>query len=320
MSDTRVTGEGLSLLLACHPKLSRIEHKETFHSFKLIQEKYDPEDKYYLKHLSTIDENISPYEFDYVIDHCPYLETIKITSAGLLNENLYRLMTLKHLTSLHLGNKNCQSFNFYEGVAPVLEEIGMNLKKLVLEDFTEVDVDFIGAKCLNLTKLALSGILTYAPIGQLNPKYFRKLQSLELWNNIGQDHELTVCQNTLKQLLFRSPLDYVLLQRIGNLTDDLFKEILQMNRLLTLRNVVIDYCHNITGRLFWMLLEQPNKLNLLRSWHNKGVQEDTKDSIRNVIKDENLNIYWEYYPYNEYEELLDAGLINFDDDDDEEDS
>jgi hypothetical protein len=84
-------------------------------------------------------------------------------------------MTLKNLTDLHLGNKNCQSFNFYEGVAPVLDTIGPNLLKLILEDFTEVDVDYIGQKCPNLKYLALSGILTYAPIGHLNSSYFTKV-------------------------------------------------------------------------------------------------------------------------------------------------
>jgi hypothetical protein len=88
-----------------------------------------------------------------------------ITSAGLTNEHLYKLMTICTLTHLHLGNKNAQSFNFYEGVAPILEAVGGNLKKLVLEDFTEIDVGYIGDKCPLVEHLALSGILTYAPIG-----------------------------------------------------------------------------------------------------------------------------------------------------------
>ena len=87
-------------------------------------------------------------------------------SAGLINENLYQLMNLKNLSQLHLGNKNCQSFNFYEGVAPVLEGIGLHLTKLVLEEFTEIDVDYIGSKCPQLQHLAFSGILTYAPTGK----------------------------------------------------------------------------------------------------------------------------------------------------------
>ena len=86
-------------------------------------------------------------------------------------------MTLRTLTELHLGNKNCQSFNFHEGVAPVIDTIGPNLHKLILEDFTEVDVDYIGQKCSNLKYLALCGILTYSPIGQLNSSYFTKVCS-----------------------------------------------------------------------------------------------------------------------------------------------
>ena len=31
------------------------------------------------------------------------LESVTITSAGLTNENLYKLMNMKHLTNLHLG-------------------------------------------------------------------------------------------------------------------------------------------------------------------------------------------------------------------------
>lgn len=319
LSDTRVSGEGLSLLLTCHPNLVKIEHKETFHAFQLAQKQNDPDFKFGLKYLSTIDVFLSPATFEYVLDHCPRVESVTVTSTGLTNEHLYKLMTVKNLTQLHLGNKSYNSFNFYEGVAPVLDAIGVNLTKLVLEEFTEVDVDYIGDKCPNVQHLALSGTLTYAPIGHLNPRYFTKMTSLELWNKIGQDHELAICQNTLKQLLFRSPLTYLLLQRIGNLTDQLFAEILQMNPLLSLRNIVIDYCHNVTSRLFWQLLETPNNLSVMRCWHCKGVNIQDKTDIKSVIKDDNLLLYWEWYPYNEYEELLEAGLIPDDDDEEEED-
>ena len=40
--------------------------------------------------------------------------------------------------------------------------------------------------------------------------------------------------------------------------------------------------------------------------------------MKDTISDENLSLYWEWYPYNEYEELLDAGQIVLDDGDDEE--
>ena len=127
----------------------------------------------------------------------------------------------------------------------------------------------------------------------------------------------------IKQLLCRAPLTYLLLQRIGNINDDLFASILQLNPLLSLRNVVVDYCHNVTERFLWLLLEQPNNLEVLRCWHCKGVPEEAKKKIRQTVSDENLQLYWEWYPYNEYEELLDAGQIVLDDtsegEEDEED-
>ena len=57
---------------------------------------------------------------------------------------------------------------------------------------------------------------------------FFKLESLEIWNRVGEDHEFSVCQGTLKQLLMRSPLNYLLLRRIANLTDDLLIEVLKV--------------------------------------------------------------------------------------------
>ena len=313
LSDTRVTPEGLSLLLACHPKLAKIVHAENFHCFQLVKASFNGRQQWNLKHLSTHDIHITPEDYNYAIEHCPHLESVSITSTGLINEHLYKLMTVKHLSSLHLGNKHAHNFNFYEGLAPVLDAVGANLKKLVLEDFTEVDIDFIGEKCPQLQHLALSNILSYAPAGQPNPKYFTQLSSLEIWNKIGHDHELAVPASVLMQLLGRAPLTYLLLQRIANLTDELFMEVLSLNRLLQLRNVVLDYCHNITGRFIWLLLEQPNKLSVLRCWHNKGVEEDVKFQVKEVVKDDNLMLYWEWYPYNEYEELLDAGQITLED-------
>ena len=90
---------------------------------------------------------------------------------------------------------------------------------------------------------------------------FFKLESLEIWNRVGEDFEFSLCQGTLKQLLMRSPLNYLLLRRIPNLTDDLLIEVLKANPLLNLSTVFVDYCHNVTGRFFWLLLEQPNTLS-----------------------------------------------------------
>ena len=131
-------------------------------------------------------------------------------------------MQLKNLTKLHLGNKfgiNIPSqqnndsifgFSFYEGVAPVLNEIGVNLKKLVLEDFQQVDIILIGQLCPKIEHLALSSISSFAPAlstnqsnrsskSNGNSRSFQHLDCLEIWH----DTSSSLVEPVIKSLLFQ---------------------------------------------------------------------------------------------------------------------
>ena len=90
--DTRVSPEGLSVLLACHNKLLKISHKETFHAFQLIQQQSHPtEEKIRLKHLTSTDVHLTPERFEHAIENCPYIQAVTIKSAGeILLERTYK--------------------------------------------------------------------------------------------------------------------------------------------------------------------------------------------------------------------------------------
>ena len=142
-------------------------------------------------------------------------------------------MQLKSLTKLHLGNKygtNVPSqqnndstfgFTFYEGVAPVLNEIGLNLRKLVLEDFQQVDIILIGQLCPKIEHLALSSISSFAPAlssnqsntvskNNENSRSFRNLSCLEIW----QDTSSSISEPVIKSLLCKgSPLRRIVFAR-----------------------------------------------------------------------------------------------------------
>ena len=104
--------------------------------------------------------------------------------------------------------------------------------------------------------------------------------------------------------------------RIDVLSDSLLAAALPL--MLGLQEIVLDHCDNVTAASLWSLLEQPNDLISLQCWQCKLITPKDRDEIRATIKEENLSVYFEWYPYSEEEEaLLEAGYLNIDSEDDE---
>jgi hypothetical protein len=127
IQETRTSPEGLSIFFQYHPKVHRIDHPETIHMFKTCST--GPVCS--LVKLTSTKETVSNDQWEMALDKCPGVETILVTSPGLKNENLYKMMTLSHLQDLHLSSSCSSNLNFQEGLAPVLAVIGKNLKRLV---------------------------------------------------------------------------------------------------------------------------------------------------------------------------------------------
>ena len=85
--------------------------------------------------------------------------------------------------------------------------------------------------------------------------------------------------------------------------------------MLRLQEVVFDHCQNITVASLWHLLEQPNDLTSIQVWQCIQINQNDKDDMKRTIKEENLDVYFEWYPYIEEEEaLLEAGYLNLESD------
>ena len=205
VSETRVTGDGLTLFLHTHPNAVSVEHQDTVLAFRRLPCGGAEKQQSALAKLTCSDCSLlSDDALDAAVANCRRVESVSLTNAappGIGNESLYRLMTMRHLRELHLGNYDgggqsapgC-AINFYEGVAPVLETCGAALKKLVLENIPEVDVAVIGEKCGGLLKLALSGTTMYKAVAKRDPDHFSHLISLELWDDFQ-----CCCSQTFKQ-------------------------------------------------------------------------------------------------------------------------
>ena len=88
--------------------------------------------------------------------------------------------------------------------------------------------------------------------------------------------------------------------------------------MLGLQEIVLDHCQSVTVSSLWYLLEQPNDLTSIQCWQCKQIYQNDKDEIKRTIKEENLSVYFEWYPYNEAEEaLLEAGYLNLESEEEE---
>jgi len=113
-------------------------------------------------------------------------------------------------------------------------------------------------------------------------------------------------------------LKEIYFSRVEALNDGILATALPM--MLRLQEVVFDHCQNITVASLWHLLEQPNDLTSIQCWQCKLINPNEKDEIKRTIKEENLDVYFEWYPYIEEEEaLLEAGYLNLESDEEESD-
>ena len=104
--------------------------------------------------------------------------------------------------------------------------------------------------------------------------------------------------------------------RVYCVSDSLLALALPM--ILSLQEIVLDHCDNITVASLWGLLEQPNDLTSLQCWQCKQINSKDKDVIKSTIAEENLSVYFEWYPYLEAEEaLLEVGYLNIDSEDED---
>ena len=104
MSETRVTGDGLTVFLHTHPNATHVAHEDSILAFRrLPREKRSALSKLSCSDCSVIGDDL----LEAAVANCSRVEAVSLTNAaspGIGNESLYRLMTMKNLLELHLGN------------------------------------------------------------------------------------------------------------------------------------------------------------------------------------------------------------------------
>uniref|UniRef100_A0A1B6D6M4 F-box domain-containing protein n=1 Tax=Clastoptera arizonana TaxID=38151 RepID=A0A1B6D6M4_9HEMI len=242
--------------------------------------------------LISTTEFVREEAFESAVRLCPDITAISISNAWLSSESLYKFMVLEQLNKLSLTNSEGLTFDFHEGVLPLLSACGVRLQSLILANFPVVDILAIGRACPILQNLAFSKVSIFELPSQLHPELFNNLEAMELWS----ETQIEINPNLVKQLLQFSPMiRNILFNGCSVLSDKLFDEIWEKNPMKKLSHITLDHCHNVTMSTLHDLLDKDNELNVLRVWSCASINKTHSLQISQRLMNENMDIYFEWF-------------------------
>jgi len=292
---TRVSKTGVGSFLYYHPLLSDLLYDDTIGALAELESLGCGGLKQYkIKVLSCHSNRDINEEFGSAVDENPEYKGIEIVDSFLRSTSLYPVMNSQHLQYLQIGNDDSFLIDFEEGIAPILSSCGGGLKKLVLDKFRYVDIEFIGNNCKKLENFGLSHIISYGQLMNLCEDHFCNLEELQVTNEYGSH----IISNILRQLLlFCFNLQYLHLQQVDCLDDMIWTQITCQNTFTNLISVTLDQCHSISGDNMKDLIDQPNSLQILNIWSCRFITTVDKESIKKTILVENFEICFRCLPF-----------------------
>ncbi|XP_076066833.1 uncharacterized protein LOC143040068 isoform X2 [Oratosquilla oratoria] len=296
-----ITPHSVAFVLQHCPELAQLDFDRMFEVFEVLESNgisldlLDGTCTFQLTTLTSTVPRVRPTSVDIACAICPKLNTISMANAMINNEVLYKFMTLEHLTNLQLTNCDGMTLDFLEGVLPVLTVKGEQLVSLILANFSFVDIGAIGECCPRLQNLALSDVTLFDELVYPRENLFTRLRVLELWSDVGVTSLTPV---VLQQLVANSSnLHNILLRGVACVTDKLFFQLLESNKMRELSRLTLDSCPCISASTIHTLLDSANDLTLIRIWSCFLIGKQEQDDLQRRINEENCDLYLDWFPW-----------------------
>ena len=307
-NGTQVTNSGIQVAIRNLPELEFFDMASIQILTEMNQRDFRSKEKlailkYSFVYLKLKKKYSSPYtsgSLKMVLALCPSLLKVHITAiAGLKNADLLCLVSVERLCELII--KGCEDSNeitFDDGVIPLLEAKGRNLKVLKLQDLgIPININTICERCPNLNVLSLTGNRKYTTSTwdpprpkrtKLDIPKLKKLVKLCLGSCCASCRGPNSCipSENLAFLLLSPLLVEIDIRNCDTLTDDILLTAAELNPFLRLEELILGGCHSITNRgvnvfmqengIKKVLLIGCSKLTLdsIVKWKNKAVQKD----------------------------------------------
>jgi hypothetical protein len=309
-NGTQVTNSGIQVAIKNLPELKYCDMASIQILAEMHQRDFQSKEQLEIPKYSFVDLKLkekysSPYTWGslkMVLSLCPSLLKVHITTiAGLRNADLLSLISVERLCELIIkGCEDSSEITFDDGVTPLLEAKGRNLKVLKLQDLDiPININTICELCPNLDVLALTGNRKYTTStwNSSRPKRI-KLDIPKLKNLVklslgsccascrGPSPNSCIPSENLAFLLLSPLLVEIDIRNCDTLTDDVLLTAAQSNPFLHLVELVLGGCHSITNRSVNVFMQENgikkvlligcSKLTLdnIVTWKNKAIQND----------------------------------------------
>lgn len=241
--------------------------------------------------------DLSPRAVEVSCSMCPHITQVHLF-AGVDDEKIVSLKSLKHLHVLEIANVDRQLVTFGAGILPLIIDIGSQLLKISLYEINCIDLILIGNFCSNLRSFSCvlsqyNEIVFTSSYEMANRNAFCALRELSfvLSSELGD-----LPQGNLKIILGHGKLlENISLWNIQSLTSELFEYVKQKHGFQELVSLTLENCNAITDDGIWDLIISNNCLKtlVLKECFQITRQDFEKYQYFTVKNNLDLDITWQ---------------------------
>ncbi|XP_041371068.1 uncharacterized protein LOC121384653 isoform X2 [Gigantopelta aegis] len=243
-------------------------------------------------------KEVSPQSVYVACSVCPFITEV-IFYQGAINSSLQNLKYLQHLHSLEITSDQAEDVTFFDGLVPLLKEIGSRLYSVGLFDIKDLDLGKLGVLCPALENLkcvmaAFNSVAFYESFltGLESKQIYRCLKKIMIV--VGNDSTNFSAGTFQTMLVNAEHLQVMHLVNVQCMTSELLLQVIKCHGLKSLCKVYMESCNQLTVSGIRELLFCDNPLNSLIVKHCEEITRCDFDNLNRLVHQNNFDLAIEW--------------------------
>ncbi|XP_035695299.1 uncharacterized protein LOC118429057 isoform X2 [Branchiostoma floridae] len=243
---------------------------------------------------------------------CPNLRDLVLNVGMLADMDEEILLGLSQLTHVVVADSNPEldDGSFHRDVVPFLSKVGAKMERVMLVDFSDVDILLVVDRCPMVKSLVFSNVQGIAaqPYWQVKDSALQNIESFHLdilEDNVPQES----LRYQLERVLKNAPkLKSLRLEYVHCFTDDFMSDVMKCNKFEFLETLDLIECHGITRKTIEALMYSNTAENCSEVVVSKcdNLSKTDLDYLGELAAVENIN----FSVVDEFDEEYDANNNN----------